>query len=79
MTPFFGDQPYWGRRIFELGVGPKPIPKKRLDAEKLGQAISTAVTDDVMKEKAAELASRIQSEDGVVEAVKVLEQVSNSA
>src|SRR5690606_20447509 len=30
VCPFFGDQPFWGRRIFELGVGPEPIPQKKL-------------------------------------------------
>jgi len=26
ITPFFGDQPLWGARVAELGVGPAPIP-----------------------------------------------------
>jgi sterol 3beta-glucosyltransferase len=78
ITPFFGDQPYWGHRIFELGVGPKPIPKKQLDSEKLGRAISIAVGDDVIKEKAAELGSKIRCENGVSEVVQVLERIFNS-
>jgi sterol 3beta-glucosyltransferase len=79
LTPFFGDQPYWGHRIFELGVGPKPIPKKQLNAENLSNAISIAVNDELMKEKAAELGSKIRSENGVSEAVQVLERAFNSA
>lgn len=79
ITPFFGDQPYWGHRIFELGVGPKPVPKKKLDAEKLSNAISTAVSDGAMKENAAKLGSKIRSENGVSEAVQALERTFNSA
>jgi UDP:flavonoid glycosyltransferase YjiC (YdhE family) len=79
ITPFFGDQPYWGQRIIELGVGPKPIPKKQLDSEKLSKAISIAVRDAEIRERAAELGSKIRKEDGLTEAVQVLEQTFNSA
>jgi UDP:flavonoid glycosyltransferase YjiC (YdhE family) len=79
ITPFFGDQPYWGQRIFELGVGPKPIPKKQLDSEKLSKAISIAVRNAEIRERAAELGSKIRKEDGLTEAVHILEQTYNSA
>lgn len=79
ITPFFGDQPYWGQRIFELGVGPKPIPKKYLDSEKLSNSISIAVRDIDIRERAAELGSKIRKQDGVTAAVQVLERNFNSA
>jgi len=79
ITPFFGDQPYWGNRIFELGVGPQPIPKKRLDPKKLSRAITIAVSDETMKGKAADLGYKIRKENGVSAAVRVLEQTLNSA
>ena len=47
VVPFFGDQPYWGLRVADLGVGPVPIPRKKLTVERLAQAIQTAVTDEV--------------------------------
>lgn len=78
ITPFFGDQPYWGHRIFELGVGPRPIPMRQLDSEKLSSAISIAVNDGPMREKAASLGTKIRSENGVSEAVQVLEGRFNS-
>lgn len=37
--PFFGDQPFWGARVQEKGVGPAPIPVKHFDLEKLVSAI----------------------------------------
>ena len=30
ITPFFGDQPFWGRRVAELGVGPRPMSRRQL-------------------------------------------------
>jgi UDP:flavonoid glycosyltransferase YjiC (YdhE family) len=79
ITPFFGDQPYWGHRIFELGVGPKPITKKQLDTDKLSSAIAIAISDKVIKEKAADLGYRIRNEDGVSATVRVLEQTFDCA
>ena len=38
--PFFGDQPFWGRRIAQLGVGPLPLDRKTLSASKLASRVS---------------------------------------
>jgi sterol 3beta-glucosyltransferase len=56
-----------------LGVGPQPIPQKRLDAERLAQAIRLAVTDTAMRERAAVLGAAIRAEDGVARAVELVE------
>jgi sterol 3beta-glucosyltransferase len=44
LVPFFGDQPYWGRRVHALGVGPRPIQRKKLTVSKLADAISQAIS-----------------------------------
>jgi sterol 3beta-glucosyltransferase len=72
ICPFFGDQPFWGWRIAELGVGPAPIAFKYLTAEKLAKAIRRAVTDPEMHRRAAELGSRIREENGVGRAVELI-------
>jgi UDP:flavonoid glycosyltransferase YjiC (YdhE family) len=69
VVPFFLDQFFWGRRVFALGVGPRPIPRKRLNADALAAAIRTAATDPGMRTRAAALAARIRAEDGVARAV----------
>jgi sterol 3beta-glucosyltransferase len=69
LVPFFGDQPYWGRRVHALGVGPMPIQRKALTAHKLAEAISQAVNDETMQAKASAMGERIRSEDGVGSAV----------
>lgn len=69
IVPFFLDQFYWGKRVFELGVGPRPIPRKSLDAETLAAALRVATTDAGMRDRAAALGQRIRAEDGVARAV----------
>jgi sterol 3beta-glucosyltransferase len=75
ITPFFGDQPFWGRRVAELGAGPDPVPFQKLTVERLAQAIHVAVTDQTMRARAAELGARIRAEDGVARAVAVIQQI----
>ncbi|HEX9115777.1 MAG TPA: glycosyltransferase [Anaerolineae bacterium] len=72
VVPFFADQPYWGQRVADLGVGPAPLPRRRLTAEHLADAIQTAVTDPSMRRRAAALGAQIRAEDGVARAVEVV-------
>ena len=74
ITPFFGDQPYWGQRVHALGVGPKPIMRKDLNARRLAEAITQAVTDEKMRRNAVVLSKHIEDEDGVSNAVKTIEK-----
>jgi sterol 3beta-glucosyltransferase len=75
VIPFFGDQPFWGQRIAQLGVGPAPIPRRKLTVERLAQDIQQAVTDQAMRQRAAHLGARIQAEDGIARAVAVVQQI----
>lgn len=74
IIPFFADQPFWGQRVAALGVGPEPIPRKKLTAERLAQAIEIAVTDKAMRQKAIALGDKIRSEDGISRAVEIIER-----
>ena len=69
IVPHMADQPYWGRRVAALGVGPRPIPRHRLTLDGLAGAIGTAVDDQALRHRAAELGARIRNEDGLGEAV----------
>ena len=69
IIPFFGDQPFWGQRIADLGVGPKPIPRKKLTAEKLANAIREVITNQDMRQRAEKLGKQIQAENGIESAV----------
>jgi sterol 3beta-glucosyltransferase len=74
ICPFIGDQPFWGQRVFELGVGPHPIPQRQLTSDSLTQALRTLVTDAAMQQRAADLGASIRDEQGVACAVEVLRQ-----
>jgi sterol 3beta-glucosyltransferase len=72
ITPFFGDQPYWGQRVYELGAGPQPVLRTKLTASRLASAITQAITDPSMKRQAASLGKKIRAEDGVGRAVEIV-------
>ncbi|RPI97301.1 MAG: glycosyltransferase [Chloroflexi bacterium] len=76
VTPFFGDQPFWARRVHALGVGPTPIPRRRLTVDRLAEAIGIAVSNERMRRSAAKLGERIRAENGIAYAVQVVEQHS---
>jgi sterol 3beta-glucosyltransferase len=76
VIPFFGDQLFWGQRVEKLGAGTAPIPRQQLTVERLAQAIHRAVTDPVMRQNAANLGVRIQTEDGIANAVRVIGSIA---
>lgn len=74
IVPFMGDQPFWGERVRALGVGTAPIPRKQLTADKLAQAIAAAVSDREMRQRSSALGEQIRDEDGIGQAVRLIEQ-----
>jgi UDP:flavonoid glycosyltransferase YjiC (YdhE family) len=74
VVPILADQPYWGRRVYELGVGTQPIPRAKLTAEKFAAAIMEATSNRDMQANAAALGAKIAAEDGVGEAVKAVRE-----
>lgn len=72
ICPFIGDQPFWGKCVYDLGVGSRPIPQKQLTANKLGQAIREVATDSKMWLRAEDLGVKIRSENGVMQVVDII-------
>jgi UDP:flavonoid glycosyltransferase YjiC (YdhE family) len=75
IIPFIIDQPFWGQRVFGLGTGPQPIPRKKLTPDRLSAAIHKAITNTPMRQRAAALGERIRSEDGVAQAVDCIHHI----
>ena len=75
VVPHFADQPYWGRRMYELGVGLRPVDKMRLNENMLATALRALVDDAVLRSNAQALGERVRMEDGVGRAVKILTEV----
>jgi sterol 3beta-glucosyltransferase len=78
IVPFFGDQPFWGQRVADLGVGVAPIPRKQLTVDRLVAAIDTVTTDRAMRQRAADLGAKIQAEDGVGNVVAIVKQIERN-
>lgn len=74
VVPFFADQPFWADRVYTVGAGPQPIPQEALTAERLAEAIRTAVSDEAMRARAASVGEQIQTEGGVATAVEIVER-----
>lgn len=63
-VPMIGDQPFWAARLAALGIGPRPIPLRRLTAPALAAALRDATTRPSYLNRARDLAARIAGEDG---------------
>ena len=74
IVPFVFDQFYWGKRVYELGVGPSPIPHKKLSADSLAAALDVALNDAQMHERAKELEEKIRKEEGGRTAVNIIKR-----
>ena len=74
IVPFIVDQPFWGARVQQLDVGPKPIPLKQLTARRLSDAIQHAVSDTGLRRRAGAMGGALRAEDGLARAVSVVQQ-----
>ncbi len=72
ICPFLGDQPFWARRIAQLGVGPKPIDKQNMSADVLAAAFQ-AMDDETMRMHAVSIGRAIHGEDGIENACSFIE------
>lgn len=73
IVPFFGDQPYWGKRIAALGAGAPPLPQRSLTAPALAEALVKITRSNEIRHNAAALSQKIRAENGVAEAVRIIE------
>jgi len=72
------DQPYWGRRVHELGVGAPYVQRTKLNPQRLATMIRETVSDAGMRERAASLGQQIRQENGVERAVDILGTIVKS-
>ena len=75
IVPFFADQPFNGDRIAINRLGPKPIPFRKLNANKLTRALGDLLIDnyslyDANVKRASEI---MKNEDGLGQCVQLIE------
>jgi UDP:flavonoid glycosyltransferase YjiC (YdhE family) len=73
VIPFLMDQFFWGWRLNKLGAAPKPIPHKKMSAEKLAHAVTEALRNQKLRGRVAELAAAARNEDGLTVAAEFIE------
>lgn len=74
VIPFGGDQPFWGMRVRVLGLGPKPIRRENLTAEKLTKALVDLTATKSYRVAAQELGMRLREENGTKIAADIIEE-----
>jgi sterol 3beta-glucosyltransferase len=74
-VPYGADQPFWGRRLYELGVGSAPIPYRVVSAEKLAPAIRQMLENPAIRRTADLMGETVRAEDGIGTAVAIIQRV----
>ena len=77
VIPFMADQPFWGKRVYALGAGPRPIPARHLSVDTLTSAFSDAESD-IVRKRAHGIGQQMRKEDGTGEAAKWIENYSDN-
>ena len=67
------DQPFWGRRVWSLGCGPKPQSLKRLRANRFAQGLDELTWNESYRVCANKIAQAIAEEDGIAVAIDLIE------
>ena len=73
-VPQVFDQPYWGRLLYELGVGPPPIRLRKLTPQNLAAALDDLASTPAYADAAMALSQKLRLEDGTNLAVDVIEE-----
>ncbi len=71
IIPFSNDQFAWAHRAYDIGVGSKPIPKKKLSADKLVEAIEYVLKPQIL-EKSKVLSQNMDKESGASACAKII-------
>jgi UDP:flavonoid glycosyltransferase YjiC (YdhE family) len=74
VVPHMQDQPFWGNKTHQLGVGTRPIPRSRLSVDSLARALQSIFDNPSMQTRAREIGEQIRAERGLEKAVAVVER-----
>lgn len=74
VTPFLGDQHFWGQRVYDLKAGPAPVPANQLHVAQLANLLHSLIERDDYQAAARQLATQLAQEHGVTKAITWLNQ-----
>lgn len=75
VVPFIADQPFWGNLLHRRGLAPKPIPYRKLTADRLSAALAESAG---CRGRAAQTGERMRHEDGTAVALEFLERLAGT-
>ena len=70
------DQPYWGKRLSDLGVAPKHLRRRNLTAKRLAERIQEVLETPAMTDQAQTIGEQMLGENGLTTAVELVESFS---
>lgn len=73
VIPYFADQHFWGNRIYGLGVGPRPVARRRLTVDRLTAVLHQVTQNVQIRKRAANVGRKIRAEDGPGVALSLIE------
>ena len=73
VCPIGADQFFWGQRVHMLGCGPAPVALSKLTVAVLAAKLQELAYTYAFRDAATDLARRIAKEDGLGEAVRIVE------
>ena len=74
IVPRLADQHYWGNRVYKMGMGPRPIPLERLNADRLTESLTALMENREYTRRAMKTGEDMQDENGVSEIVSIIER-----
>ena len=74
IVPHILDQYYWGERVYRCELGPKPIRRYQLTADRLAKAVNETVSGQRYYDSASRVAEKIKKQDSQRLAVEYLEE-----
>lgn len=63
-VPFAADQPFWARRLAELGIACRPLDRRHVTSDDI-RAAATVIDDERVRDRARIVAARMAREDSV--------------
>jgi len=77
IVPHMADQFFWAKRLHDLGVAVRPLPRHKLTSSRLARAVQTAVSSTEMQTQARNLSQLVEAERGVETAVSQIMHLLN--
>ncbi|CAM4183779.1 MAG: glycosyltransferase [Paenibacillus macerans] len=74
ICPFTGDQPFWARRMHELGVSTQPLHENTMSVDSLADRMLALTSSSKLKNNVLSLSAKIHKEMGVERTLDFIER-----